>query len=50
MSMADSFDDLQSSKVRKLGLVVARGTAVMLVCPEQGVAQIANPFLEGNKE
>ncbi len=29
---------------RNLGLLVCRGTTVMLVCPEDGYEEIANPF------
>merc|ERR1711953_967579 len=29
---------------RELGLVVCRGTSVVLVCPADGMEQIANPF------
>mmetsp|Transcript_42588 Transcript_42588/g.99087 ORF Transcript_42588/g.99087 Transcript_42588/m.99087 type:complete len:99 (+) Transcript_42588:65-361(+) len=31
---------------RTLGLIVARGTAVTLVCPCDGMAEIANPFAQ----
>ena len=31
-------------ETRDLGLVVCRGTAVVLVCPTQGMEEIANPF------
>ena len=31
---------------RMLGLIVARGTAVTLVCPCDGMAEIANPFAQ----
>ena len=31
--------------IRKLGLLVARGTSVMLISPEDGMEEIANPFL-----
>jgi U6 snRNA-associated Sm-like protein LSm7 len=30
---------------RRLGLVVVRGTQVSLVAPQEGVEEIANPFL-----
>ena len=30
---------------RPLGLVVCRGTSVVLVCPADGMEQIANPFV-----
>uniref|UniRef100_A0A0G4FPJ0 Sm domain-containing protein n=1 Tax=Chromera velia CCMP2878 TaxID=1169474 RepID=A0A0G4FPJ0_9ALVE len=33
-------------ETRKLGLVVARGTSVMLVCPMDGMEEIENPFLQ----
>ncbi|EER09273.1 U6 snRNA-associated protein, putative [Perkinsus marinus ATCC 50983] len=35
-----------SGKTRNLGLLVARGTSVVLVCPTAGVAEIDNPFTE----
>ncbi len=31
---------------RQLGLVVCRGTAVVLVCPTDGMEAIANPFVQ----
>ena len=34
-----------TDKKRTLGLVVCRGTTVMMVCPEDGFEEIANPFL-----
>jgi U6 snRNA-associated Sm-like protein LSm7 len=30
---------------RKLGLVVVRGTQVSLVSPQEGMEEIANPFI-----
>lgn len=33
-----------TDETRVLGLIVCRGTAVTLVCPCDGMAQIANPF------
>eukprot|EP00741_Cyanophora_paradoxa_P010396 tig00020531_g10054.t1 len=35
-----------TDETRKLGLVVCRGTAVMLVCPVDGTEEIANPFVQ----
>jgi hypothetical protein len=34
-----------TDQTRKLGLVVVRGTQVSLVSPQDGVEEIANPFL-----
>eukprot|EP00798_Chlamydomonas_sp_ICE-L_P007673 gene7673-831_t len=34
-----------TDQTRTLGLVVCRGTAVMLVAPTAGTEQISNPFL-----
>ncbi|XP_038045820.1 U6 snRNA-associated Sm-like protein LSm7 [Patiria miniata] len=31
---------------RDLGLVVCRGTSVVLICPADGMEQIANPFVQ----
>jgi len=30
---------------RQLGLVVCRGTSVVLICPADGLESIANPFV-----
>ena len=35
---------------RFLGLVVCRGSAVMVLAPEEGTSEIANPFLDNNQE
>jgi len=44
--MRDPYDPYKiTDKTRKLGLTVARGTAVMLVSPTDGTQEIANPFL-----
>lgn len=43
--MADPEDPYKmTTEKRYLGLVVARGSAVMLISPEQGVEEIPNPF------
>lgn len=49
--MTDAQDPSRvTDKVRKLGLVVVRGTQVSLVCPEAGTEEIANPFLAGQED
>lgn len=35
-----------SDETRTLGIVVCRGTAVVLICPVDGMEAIANPFLQ----
>jgi U6 snRNA-associated Sm-like protein LSm7 len=35
-----------SGQTRNLGLVVCRGTAVMLIHPVEGTEEIANPFTQ----
>lgn len=35
-----------TDNVRQLGLVVCRGTQVVVVCPVEGMEAIANPFLQ----
>lgn len=35
---------------RRLGLVVVRGTQVSLVCPQDGVEEIANPFVSQDED
>mmetsp|Transcript_1688 Transcript_1688/g.2509 ORF Transcript_1688/g.2509 Transcript_1688/m.2509 type:complete len:109 (+) Transcript_1688:115-441(+) len=39
-----------TDKTRKLGLVVVRGTQVSLVSPEDGMEEIANPFINADEE
>ena len=39
-----------SDAQRELGVVVCRGTAVTLVCPKEGMEQIANPFADADDE
>ena len=44
--VADPDDPLRLTEAtRSLGLVVLRGTAVMVVAPTDGTEEIANPFL-----
>jgi len=46
-SLRDPFDPYKTSgETRSLGLVVARGTAVMMVAPMDGTMEIANPFIQ----
>jgi len=33
-----------ASETRALGLVVCRGTSVVLISPQDGMEEIANPF------
>ena len=43
--MRDPEDPYRASgQQRKLGLLAARGTSVMLISPEDGMEEIANPF------
>lgn len=35
-----------SDDTRNLGLVVCRGTSVVLICPQDGMESIANPFVQ----
>lgn len=39
-----------TDKKRKLGLVVVRGTQVSLVSPEDGMEEIANPFIAAEED
>jgi U6 snRNA-associated Sm-like protein LSm7 len=34
-----------SEDTRSLGLVVCRGTSVVLICPQDGMESIQNPFI-----
>mmetsp|Transcript_16787 Transcript_16787/g.20196 ORF Transcript_16787/g.20196 Transcript_16787/m.20196 type:complete len:101 (-) Transcript_16787:98-400(-) len=45
--LRDPEDPLKiTDATRPLGLVVCRGTAVMLISPTDGTEEIANPFLQ----
>lgn len=45
--LRDPDDPLRvTDETRFLGLIVCRGTAVMLVAPSGGMEEIANPFME----
>jgi U6 snRNA-associated Sm-like protein LSm7 len=35
-----------SNDTRQLGLVVCRGTSVVLICPLDGMEEIPNPFVQ----
>ena len=35
-----------TDETRNLGLVVCRGTAVVLICPADSMETIANPFIQ----
>jgi len=43
-------DDEGNETTRSLGLVVARGTLLVLVSPVDGSEQIANPFVQADEE
>ncbi|VVB04031.1 unnamed protein product [Arabis nemorensis] len=46
-SVRDHDDPLKTTdQTRRLGLIVCRGTAVMLVSPTDGTEEIANPFVQ----
>lgn len=38
-----------TDRVRNLGLIVARGTGVVMICTEDGFEEIDNPFLESGQ-
>ena len=39
-----------TEQTRKLGLVVCRGTQITLICPIDGMEEIANPFEDADEE
>ena len=39
-----------TENTRKLGLVVCRGTQITLICPIDGMEEIANPFEDTEEE
>ena len=45
--LLDSDDPYKiTNETRELGIVVCRGTAVVLICPVDGMEAIANPFVQ----
>ena len=48
--LADPETHIATDKTRKLGLAVVRGTQVSLVLPQDGVEEIANPFIAAADE
>jgi len=43
--LTDPETHIATDKTRKLGIAVVRGTQVSLVSPQDGVEEIANPFI-----
>lgn len=43
-------DDEGNTSTRSLGLLVARGTLLVLISPVDGSEEIENPFLQGEDE
>lgn len=39
-----------TEQTRKLGLVVCRGTQITLICPIDGMEEIANPFEDADED
>lgn len=50
MVLMVGLDDDGNESTRKLGLVVARGTLLVLISPLDGSEEIANPFATGEEE
>lgn len=47
LSFSDPDDPFKLTEdTRPLGLVVCRGNSVVLICPEEGMESIANPFVQ----
>ncbi|KAJ5883204.1 U6 snRNA-associated Sm-like protein LSm7 [Penicillium subrubescens] len=42
-------DDAGNSTTRSLGLIVARGTLIVLISPADGSEEIANPFVQAEE-
>jgi U6 snRNA-associated Sm-like protein LSm7 len=45
-----STDDEGNESTRSLGLIVARGTLLVLISPIDGSEEIANPFVQAEDE
>lgn len=48
--LTDAADDQGNESTRQLGLVVARGTLLVLISPVDGSEEIANPFAQGEDD
>lgn len=48
--MRQSTDDEGNTSSRPLGLLVARGTLLVLISPLDGSEEIANPFVQAEEE
>ena len=47
LTSADPDDQSKLTEdTRQLGLVVCRGTSVVLICPQDGMESIPNPFVQ----
>jgi small nuclear ribonucleoprotein (snRNP)-like protein len=44
--LTSPLDDTGNETTRSLGLVVARGTLLVLISPADGAEEIANPFVQ----
>lgn len=49
-SLTTPIDDSGAETTRSLGLIVARGTLLVLISPLDGSEEIANPFLQQEGE
>jgi len=47
---ADPDTYVPTDRTRKLGLIVVRGPQVLLVAPQDGAEEIANPFIAADGE
>ncbi|KAL7071666.1 hypothetical protein ACQ4LE_009398 [Meloidogyne hapla] len=49
--LRDPEDPLRvTDETKSLGLIVARGTAITVIAPNDGIEQIANPFVNAEAE
>jgi U6 snRNA-associated Sm-like protein LSm7 len=48
--LLDPYTQTATDERRRLGLVVVRGTQVSLVSPQDGVEEIANPFVSQEED
>ena len=49
-ALISTLDDEGNTSSRPLGLVVARGTLLVLISPVDGSEEIANPFVQAEDE
>jgi len=48
--LKDSEEDSEGEKTRELGLIVVRGSHIVVISPTEGTEEINNPFLQAEEQ